>query len=69
MLVHTGVLPERTEYLERIGPWLECLLAEEEPEDSSVIRAHAQWDVLRRARMMTESHWNCSSGLEDAASR
>ncbi len=50
MLVHTGVLPERTEYLERIGPWLDNLLADQTADDSSLIRAYAQWDVLRRAR-------------------
>jgi len=50
MLVHTGVLPERTEYLERIGPWLDNLLADQAADDSSLIRAYAQWDVLRRAR-------------------
>jgi ribosomal protein L40E len=50
MLAHTGVLPERTEYLERIGPWLDNLLADQAADDSSLIRAYAQWDVLRRAR-------------------
>jgi len=50
MLVHTGALAERTEYLERIGPWLDNLLADQAADDSSLIRAYAQWDVLRRAR-------------------
>lgn len=26
VLVHTGVLPERAEYLERIGPWIDKTL-------------------------------------------
>jgi hypothetical protein len=50
MLVHARILPERTEYLERVGPWLDRLLADQPAEDSKLIRAYAQWDVLRRAR-------------------
>jgi hypothetical protein len=50
MLVHAGVLPGRSEYLERISPWLDQLLAGQPADDSNLIRAYAQWDVLRRAR-------------------
>lgn len=50
MLVHAGVLPGRSEYLERIIPWLDQLLADQPADDSNLIRAYAHWDVLRRAR-------------------
>jgi hypothetical protein len=55
ILVHTGTLPERTEYLEQIGPWLDQLLADQPAEDAKTIRAYAQWDVLRRARRRAAS--------------
>jgi hypothetical protein len=50
LLVHAGVLPERTEYLDRIGPWLGQLLAACPPAHASLIRPFATWHVLRRAR-------------------
>lgn len=49
MLVHAGI-PQRSEYLERISPWLDQLLAGQAKDDCNLIRAYAQWDVLRRAR-------------------
>lgn len=50
MLVHAGILPDRSEYLERVIPWLNQLLVGHAAEDSNLIRAYAQCDVLRRAR-------------------
>jgi hypothetical protein len=50
VLVHTGVLPERMEHLERITPWLDHLLAERPEGHAVVVRQFAQWHVLRRAR-------------------
>jgi hypothetical protein len=50
LLVHAGVLPERTEYLDRIQPWLGQLLATCPPAHAAVIRPFATWHILRRAR-------------------
>jgi integrase len=50
VLVHTGVLPERVEYLERITPWLEQLLAGLPSYHAGLIRPFGHWFVLRRAR-------------------
>ena len=49
-LVHTGVLDERAEPIERFGPWLDQALGDVPPHHASVIRPFAQWQVLRRAR-------------------
>jgi hypothetical protein len=53
VLVHTGVLPERAEYLERITPWLERFLADVPSHHARLIRPFAHWFVLRRARRTT----------------
>lgn len=50
VLVHTGVLPERVEYLERVGPWLEQLLLDAPASHAQLVRPYAHWYVLRRAR-------------------
>lgn len=50
VLVHSGVLPERAEDLDRLGPWLSDLLADCPPAHAGVIRPFATWHVLRRAR-------------------
>ncbi|MFI1195708.1 hypothetical protein ACH4T9_20975 [Micromonospora sp. NPDC020750] len=50
VLVHTGVLDPRNEYLERIGPWLDALLAEYPASHVRLVRPFANWYVLRRAR-------------------
>ena len=50
MLVHGGVLPPRPEYLARIHPWLEQLLADQPPHCANLVRAWAYWTLLRRAR-------------------
>jgi hypothetical protein len=49
-LVHAGVLPERTEYLDRIEPWLGQLLSTCPPAHATLIRPFATWHILRRAR-------------------
>ncbi|GAA2837319.1 hypothetical protein [Crossiella cryophila] len=49
-LVHTGVLPERDEYLDRIDPWLDTLVSSHPEERAQLVRAYARWHVLRRAR-------------------
>lgn len=50
VLVHGGVLAPRAEYLARIQPWLEQLLAEQPPSRANLVRAWAHWTLLRRAR-------------------
>ncbi|WP_446041004.1 hypothetical protein [Streptomyces sp. SID1121] len=49
-LVHTGVLPERNEDLERIPAWLEQLLANQPTQHARVIRPFVHWFLLKRAR-------------------
>lgn len=49
-LVHTGVLPERHEDLDRIPAWLDQLLADQRPEHAALIRPFVHWFLLRRAR-------------------
>ena len=50
MLVHTGLLPARAEYLERISPWLDDLLLGQPTDRTHPQRAWVQWTLLRRAR-------------------
>lgn len=54
ILVHTGVLPQRKEYLERLGPWLEERLAAIPDRHAQLIRPFAHWFVFRRARKASE---------------
>lgn len=49
-LIFTGALPERSEYLQRIIPWLEQLISDQPAHRARLIRAFAHWDVLRHAR-------------------
>jgi hypothetical protein len=44
------VLPERVEYLDRMGPWLARFLTACPPAHAAAIRPFATWHVLRRAR-------------------
>lgn len=55
-LVFSGVLSERSEYLERIVPWVEQLLTGHPAHRARLIQAYAHWDVLRRARRRTRRH-------------
>lgn len=52
-LVHTGVLPERADYLERLEPWLDHLIADEPADRAHLTRTYAHWHLLRRARRRT----------------
>ena len=54
ILVHTGVLPQRKEYLERLGPWLEERLASVPGRHAQLIRPFAHWYVFRRARKASD---------------
>lgn len=49
-LVHTGVLPERHEDLDRIPAWLNHLLASRPAGHATLIRPFAHWFLLKRAR-------------------
>jgi hypothetical protein len=49
-LVHTGVLPERHEELDRIPAWLDQLLTGRPPEHARLVRPFVHWFLLRRAR-------------------
>jgi hypothetical protein len=50
VLVHTSVLEPRNEYLERLGPWLDEVLAEQPAHIGRTIRPFMHWYILRRAR-------------------
>jgi hypothetical protein len=49
-LVHTGVLPERNEELDRIPAWLNQLLVGRPAKHAALIRPFVYWFLLRRAR-------------------
>ena len=49
ILVRTGLLPERDEHLERIGPWADRLLTEQ-PAHAQLIRPFTHWYLLPRTR-------------------
>ncbi|MFF1873569.1 hypothetical protein [Kitasatospora herbaricolor] len=49
-LVHTGVLPERHEDLDRIPAWLDQLLADQPVKRAALIRPFVHWFLLKRAR-------------------
>lgn len=53
-LVHTGVLPHRADYLERLVPWLEQLLADHPTARAQLIRTWVHWALLRRARRRSQ---------------
>jgi hypothetical protein len=50
LLVETGVLSARVEYLDRVTPWLEHTLSTEPVQDARLVRQYANWWLLRRAR-------------------
>jgi hypothetical protein len=49
-LVHTGVLSERHEDLDRIAAWLDRLLADRPAKHATLIRPYVHWFLLKRAR-------------------
>ena len=55
-LVHTGALPERADYLERLVPWLDNLLDEHPPARAHLVRTYTHWTLLRRARQRARTH-------------
>lgn len=55
-LTHTGVLPVRPDDLARLTPWLTRLLRDQPASRTLVLRAYAQWHVLRRSRQRARHH-------------
>jgi hypothetical protein len=51
--VHTGVLPERHDDIDRVEIWLDTLLADRPAAHARIIRPFATWHLLRRARRDT----------------
>jgi hypothetical protein len=49
-LMHLQILPPRNDFLERLVPWLDNLLADQPSHRAQPIRAYAHWTLLRRAR-------------------
>ncbi|WP_176926748.1 hypothetical protein [Actinokineospora alba] len=54
-LVHTGILTDRADYLERIEPWLDRQLADQPADHAQLIRTYTNWVLLRRARQRTNA--------------
>ncbi|GAA3541739.1 hypothetical protein GCM10022222_26760 [Amycolatopsis ultiminotia] len=52
-LIHTRVLPDRADYLERLVPWLEDQLHGHPPDRAHLLRTYTHWTLLRRARQRT----------------
>lgn len=50
LLVATGVLPARDDYVERVAAGLERTLAGQPAHRAALVRQYATWDVLTRAR-------------------
>jgi len=54
-LIHTRVLPDRADYLERLAPWLEEQLRGHPPDRAHLLRTYTHWTLLRRARQRTRT--------------
>jgi hypothetical protein len=54
-LTHTGVLPDRADYLERLVPWLDNLLHDYSAEQAHLARTYVHWTLLRRARQRSRT--------------
>jgi hypothetical protein len=69
VLVYNGVLPERAEYLERIVPWIDKILANCPPHHANLLRPYARWEVLRRARRLATRRLYTAAAGHSARSR
>jgi hypothetical protein len=56
ILVHTEILPQRLEYLDRLLPWLEQTLADRPAAHARLVRPYAHWHLLHRARRRARRH-------------
>ncbi|ODU05018.1 MAG: hypothetical protein ABS81_08690 [Pseudonocardia sp. SCN 72-86] len=61
LLVHTAVLPGRTELLDRNDVWLDTILNQAPPQHSRIVRPFATWHVFRRARQRARRRPTTSS--------
>lgn len=50
LLVHTGVLPDRAEHLDRIEPWVRRLVAEQPARVQHPVLSYTRWAVVARKR-------------------
>ncbi|MET7854289.1 XRE family transcriptional regulator [Streptomyces avermitilis] len=69
ILVHTGVLEERNEDLERIPGWLEHELADKPAAHASLARPFLNWFLLRRARQRAAMRRHLASADRDLRRR
>jgi hypothetical protein len=67
LLVAAGVLPLRDEHLERLGPWLDGILADRPAHQVRLVRPFAHWFVLRRARRAAARSQGFRRGSADFA--
>ncbi len=68
LFIHVGVLPERVEFLERLGPWIATITSEEPSHIAKVVRIYAKWSVVRRARQRSSTR-PYTNGTAQAARR
>jgi hypothetical protein len=61
LLIATGVLPARDDYVERVAAWLEHTLAAHPAHRAALVRQYATWDVLTRARRRHGRHDRAST--------
>ncbi|MEU2874602.1 hypothetical protein ABZ769_36390 [Streptomyces olivoreticuli] len=69
LLVHTGVLVERNEDLERIPGWLEHELADKPAAHAGLARPFLHWFLLRRARQRAATRHHPASADRDLRRR
>ncbi|MFI0811853.1 hypothetical protein [Streptomyces echinatus] len=69
LLVHTGVLVERNEDLERIPGWLEHELADKPAAHANLVRPFLHWFLLRRARQRAAIRHHPASADRDLRRR
>ncbi|MFI6967198.1 hypothetical protein [Streptomyces sp. NPDC050255] len=69
LLVHTGILEERHEDLERIAGWLEHELADKLAAHANLARPFLNWFLLRRARQRAATRHHPASADRDLRRR
>lgn len=69
LLVHTGILDERNEDLERIPGWLEHELADKPTAHANLARPSLNWFLLRRARQRAATRHHPASADRDLRRR
>ncbi|KUO20813.1 hypothetical protein [Streptomyces dysideae] len=69
LLVHTGILDDRNEDIERIPGWLEHELADKPPAHANLARPFLHWFLLRRARQRAATRRHPASADRDLRRR